>query len=280
MTSAAGDPLQGTGSGASGATDRRGQDELEMQTTGAASSGHRPWQRALVVVLALVAVVHAAVLALWVSPSGPVRDAVGDRALAAWVNPYFAQQWSALVPNAQFADESFMVRAQVRDGAGGAITMSDWMDVTAVETDALRHDIDPARVHVAARRIATNLNAAMFGLNPRQRELVAASYTKEPIERLGDRLYSAGTDRQAAVRSYVTYDTMATRFASMYARARLDGTILKVQYRVGRRTVPAGADRPADTLQDRDFRWFAFGFRRGFTASYEAQTAFERHAGA
>ncbi|TGN32584.1 DUF5819 family protein [Aeromicrobium chenweiae] len=251
-----------------------------MSVTGTQSPHARPWQRTLVVALAVVAVAHSVVLAFWLAPRSPLRDAVGDRTLATYVNPYFEQSWSALAPNAQFADESFTLRAQVKDDATGTITMSEWIDVTAAEDRALRRDVDPARVHAIARRLATNLNGAMFGLNPRQRVLVRESYTKEPIERLGDRLYSAGTDRRAAVQSYVAYDTMATRFASMYARARFDGRILKVQYRIGRRTVPSGATRAADALQGRDFHWFEFGFRRGFAASFEAQTAFDDYVGA
>ncbi|NRQ51255.1 DUF5819 family protein [Aeromicrobium stalagmiti] len=250
-----------------------------MSVTSAEPSAPRPWQRRLVVLLALAAVAHSVVIAFWLSPQSPVRSLFGSKNLTTYVNPYFEQSWSELAPNAQFVDESFSLRAQVKDDETGKITMSEWVDVTAVEDDSLRHDVDPARAHLMARKLATNLNGAMYGLNAKQRALVRESYTREPIAQLGPRLLGAGNDRLGAVETYVAYDVMATRFASMYAKARFDGRILKVQYLVGRRTVPPAADRGTTTVRDKDFNYFRFGFRRGYDASFEAQTAFDDYVG-
>lgn len=250
-----------------------------MSSTGSQAPAPRPWQRRLVVVLALLALAHSVVLALWLAPRSPVRDLVGDRALTTYVNPYFEQAWDALAPNAQFVDESFRVRARVKDDQSGKVMTTKWVDVTQAEDSSLRHTVGPARVHAIARRLATNLNGAMYGLNAPQRALVRKAYTKAPIAQLRGRLFAAGRDRSAAVENYLAYDTMATRFASMYSTARFDGTVLKVQYLVGRRTVPPHADRARASVRDEDFDWFRFGFRRPFVAPFEAQTAFDDYVG-
>lgn len=246
-----------------------------MAVTGAGAPAPRPWQRRLVVVLALLAVAHSVVLAFWLSPHSPVRDAVGNRALATYVNPYFEQSWSAIAPNAQFVDETFVVRAQVLHESDGTKRVTPWVDVTAAEDDSLHHDLDPARVHVMARKLATNLNGAMFALSPAQRALVGKTYTKTPVATVRQRLLAAGPDRVSAVDSYLSYDVMATRFASMYAQAGTEDRVIAVQYRVGRRTVPPISDRATTTVRDKELRWFSFGYRLGFRAPFEAQSAFD-----
>jgi hypothetical protein len=246
-----------------------------MSVTSTDVPAPRPWQRRIVVVLAVLAVAHSVVLVFWLSPQSPVRQVIGGRALATYVNPYFEQSWSGLAPNAQFVDESFLVRAQVRDEDAKKNRVTTWIDITAGENEALRHDLDPARTHLMARKLATNLNGAMFGLNAKQRALVRKTYTKDPTTLLRGRLLAAGEDRRAAVETYMTYDLMATRFASMYAQAGVEGRVIAVQYRVGRRTVPPDSERATSSLHDKDFLWFSFGYRLGFRASFEAQSAFD-----
>lgn len=237
----------------------------------------RLWQRCLLLVLALVAIVHSAVLMFWLAPSGPVRDSIGERTLETYVNPYFGQSWGALAPNAQFVDESFRFRAHIEDEATGKDRVTEWVDVTRDDASALRHSLDPARVHQMGRRLATNINGAMYGLNGKQRTLVKTNYISTPVSVLQGRLAAAGSPN--AVRAYMGYDEMATRFASMYAKAKFSGKILEVQYLVGRRTVPKGDDRTSRSVRDVEFSWFAFGYRRAFEATYEAQEAFDDYVG-
>ncbi|WP_456696389.1 DUF5819 family protein [Aeromicrobium sp. P5_D10] len=240
-------------------------------------SDTRLWQRGLLLVLAFVALIHSAVLMFWLAPSGPVRDSIGERTLETYVNPYFGQSWSALAPNAQFVDESFRFRAHIENETTGKDRVTEWVDVTRADTSALRHSLDPARVHQMGRRLATNINGAMYGLDSKQRKLVKTNYISTPVSVLQGRLAAAGSPN--AVRAYMAYDQMATRFASMYAKARFGGKILEVQYLVGRRTVPDVDDRSSKTVRDVEFSWFAFGYRRAFEATYEAQTAFDEYVG-
>lgn len=233
----------------------------------------RLWQRCLLLVLAFVAIIHSAVLMFWLAPSGPVRDSIGERTLETYVNPYFGQSWSALAPNAQFVDESFRFRAHIEDEVTGKDRVTAWVDVTDEDAPALLHRLDPARVHVAARNLATNINGAMYGLDAKQRKLVQTNYISTPMNVLQGRLAAVGSP--GAVRAYMAYDEMATRFASMYAQAKFDGKILEVQYLVGRRTVPDIGERSSKSIRDVEFSWFAFGYRRAYQASYEAQAAFD-----
>lgn len=235
----------------------------------------KPWQRHLLLALALVAVVHSAILMIWLSPSGPVRDSIGERKLETYVNPYFGQAWGAMAPNAQFVDEAFRFRARVKDDVTGKVRVTDWVDVTEIDDRSLRGDLRPARANSIARRLATNLNGAMYGMDAKQRALVKTSYVKTPLATLESRLVGVG--RIPAVRAYLAYDEMSTRFASMYASASVDGDVLAVQYLVGRRTVPKASQQ--QSVRDVDFTWFVFGYRKAFKASYEAQSAFDDYVG-
>lgn len=240
------------------------------------TSGARLWQRWLLLVLAAVAVVHSAVLMFWLAPASPVRDSIGERTLETYVNPYFGQAWSALAPNAQFVDEAFRFRAHVEDEVTGKDRVTEWIDVTERDASALRHSLSPARVTGSARQLATNLNGVMYGFNAEQRALVKTNYISTPLSTLQSRLLAAG--KPGSVRAYMAYDQMATRFASMYAQSEFGGKILEVQYLVGRRTVP-NRDKSAAALQDAEYLWFTFGYRRAFQASYEAQAAFDAYVG-
>lgn len=230
----------------------------------------------MVGIVSLVAL-HTVLLALWLSPANPARDSIGPSVLGSYVEPYFEQSWDGLDPRAQYVDESFRIRANVATAGGKKMRVTPWLDLTTVENGSLRHELDQARVHLIARRLATNLNAAMYAMAPAQRKLVTTNYITTPIATLRQRLLAAGSDR-AAVQMYMAYDQMATQFASMYARAKWgDDTILEVQYLVGRRTVPDYSERGSKTLKDVDYLWFPFGYRKAYRGSYEAQVAFDSY---
>ena len=248
-----------------------------MPAAGSDDADARPWQRSLMVGIAVVVVLHSAVLAVWLSPANPTRDSIGTTTLASYVEPYFQQSWQDLDPRSQRVDESFRIRARIKDADSEKMRVTPWVDLTKDDRGSLRHDVNPARVHLIARRLATGLNAAMLVSGPAQRKLVATAYIATPIAELRQRLNAAGSNPRA-VQAYMSYDRMATEFASMYAKAMWpDDTIVAVQYRVGRRTVPDHSDRDKTTLDDVDYLWFAFGYRRAYKGSYEAQTTFDSY---
>lgn len=231
----------------------------------------RDWRVSLILTLAVVAVAHSVLVALWLAPSGPVREAAGGSLLTRYVSPYFQQSWDGLEPSLQRVDEALWVRARVRiDDERTAET--PWLDVTAAGLTAAGNDIAPARVHTAGRRLAVNLNSAMFELGEDGREVVLGNY----VDRSSDQLVAdllAAPSPPAAVRFYRDVDQMITRFASLYTQAHADGRVVQVQYRAGRRSVPA--EDTAATLQDVEFTWFDAGWRRVQRGSVAAQAAFD-----
>lgn len=247
-----------------------------MPDAPAESAAPRRWQKWFVAALGLLVVVHSALLMLWLAPSSPVRDAVGNHSLASYVDPYFQQGHDAVGPNAQFVDETFRIRALVRNGGDDKAHKTEWLDLAEIEEKATRLDLDPARVHLIGRRLAANLNLAMFRLSPDQRKAVTISTGTGGLGDLRAKLLAAGSDDDA-VQNYLAYDQMATQFASLYAAARWEGKVLQVQYLVGRRTVPPFADRATTTLRDVDYLWFAFGWRRAYRGSADAQSAFDSY---
>ncbi|WP_162891111.1 DUF5819 family protein [Aeromicrobium sp. A1-2] len=237
----------------------------------------RPWQRWSILSLAVLAAVHSVVLMLWLAPSSPLRDAVGSSNLASYVDPYFQQGDNGVGIGAQFVDESFSIRALIRPEGAKKTTLTTWVDVTAVERRSTVHDLDPARVHATARRLATNLNLAMFNLEPEQRKLIRSVKALDGVTKVRAALTKNGANARS-ITSFLAYDQMATQFASLYARSLYDGDqVVQVQYRVGRRTVPPFADRDKKTLADVDYRIFYFGWRLPFRGSTEARAAFDSY---
>jgi len=236
----------------------------------------RPRLRWTVELLLAVVVVHSVILTLWLAPSSPLRDAAGDSRLASYVDPYFQQGRDAVGVGTQQVDESFSIRAFVAPDGGGKGAATPWIDLTRIDNRANRHDLTASRVHLIARRLATNLNLAMFNLSEEQRKIVRALTADDLPSAVKVTLEKAGGDG-AAVRFFQAYDQMATQFTSLYAQSRWEGRVVQVQFRVGRRTVPPFADRAKASLDDVAFRYFSFGWRRTFRGSVEARETFDSY---
>lgn len=231
----------------------------------------RPRHRWVIELLLIVVIVHSAVLALWLAPSGPIRDAVGDERLASYVNPYFQQGRDLVGIGAQRVDESFSIRAFVVPDGSKKGKPTEWIDLNALDNRAGRHDLASRRVHGIARRLAANLNLAMFNLTEKQRKIVRRLTADDLPSIVSTKLLKAGGDPEA-VRMFQAYDQMATQFSSLYAQSRWDGRVVQVQFRVGRRTVPTRS-----ALSDVDFATFSFGWRRTFRGSTEARASFDSY---
>ena len=235
----------------------------------------RPWQRRLVTGLALLVAIHSGLLMLWLAPSSPIRDLVGSRNLASYVDPYFQQDVDTVDPSVQFVDEAFLVRALIKDGTAKA-KPTDWVDLTKEDVRDVRFNPNPARVHLIARRLATNLNRSMFALDPEQRKIVRESKARDSTSVRAAALNKVG-DNPAVVQNYMAYDQMATQFASLYATSKWEGTIVQLQFRVGRRSVPEYSKRRDTKIEDVDYLWFSFGWRPRFRGSVEAQAPFDSY---
>ncbi|MGJ9413035.1 DUF5819 family protein [Aeromicrobium sp. CF4.19] len=231
------------------------------------------WRSALVLALAVLAVAHSVIIALWLAPDGPVRDAAGPGRLSFYVNPYFQQSWDVLEPSAQRVDEALWVRARVRTGPE-EVEDTEWIDVTKADADAARLDLTPERMRSASRRLATNLNGVMFDLGNAGRQRVQDSYAGKDVGALQGVLLDEGV-AASAVQRYLRLDTMATRFASLYTQASEEQRVVQVQYRIGRRTVPPRNERDDRTIRDEELAWFDVGWRTVDRGSEQAQAAFD-----
>lgn len=236
------------------------------------------WQRICVAVIGLVLVAHSVLVVLWLAPAGPVREVVGEDRLATYVDPYFRQGADMMGIGSNRVDESLEVRAALRPEGGGEVSITAWIDITERESDLTRGDIDPARSHQSARRLASNLNFALFALTQEQRDLVAATTADVPGARLQDEL-QAGPTSSREVQNFIAQDQMATQFASLWLGAENpDSELLQVQYRIGRRVVPDFSDRGGVPVADLPFDYFNVGWRAYVRADPEARSAFTDQA--
>lgn len=243
-----------------------------------ANPSPRIWQKALVLVIALLAVVHTVLIAAWLAPTSPIRNAVGQSHLRSYIDPYFQQAWSAIDPNSQRVDETLRFRAQVLNVKSSKKTITPWFDLTGTEDRSLTHNLAPARVHLINRRLATNLNATTFALNSAQLKIVNKDYVKVPVSELAATLRKAGP-YPGVVSNYMAYDQMTVQFLSLYAAAQTGDEVLKIQYKVGRRTVPAFKDRKPNELRDEKFTYFTYGWRLAYVGDLEAQSPFDSYLG-
>lgn len=233
------------------------------------------WARVVVVGLVLLLGVHFVLTALWLAPSSQVRDAVGGRVLSAYVDPYFTQGADTLGIGSNRVDEALQIRASVRDSVDGKSRTTPWLDVTKIETTALKGDLDPARAHQAARRLATTMNFAVLSLTQTQRKLLPEIEAGTPRSQVRAELLKADPDERRAVFNFDGADEMLRRYASLWLDATYDDVeVLDVSYRVGRRQVPDVADRRTDTLSGRPFEWFELGWRTAYRGTPEARKGF------
>src|SRR5690625_203964 len=71
------------------------------------------WQVNVIIALAVLALLHTFLIAVWIAPASRARDSLGGSSLTGYVNPYFTQAWSTLTPSSQQVDEAFLVRARI-----------------------------------------------------------------------------------------------------------------------------------------------------------------------
>lgn len=251
------------------------QARLAATARGDDTAVPRPWQRWLMLTVGVGVIVHSVVVALWLSPENPVRSEVGDSALASYVNPYFQQSTRAIDPGAQYADETFELRARVRGGDGELLETS-WVNVTRLELES--SGVVAPRIHRAARALATNLNAAVIELPKDLRPLVSDDYVDADLVQLEGKLRQGGATSDET-RRYFASHYMATQYATLYASASFVGIVEQVQVRIGFRRVPPYSERDRRRLDDVPFKRTTLGWREAIAGNEAAQQDFDRYVG-
>ncbi|MEU3692079.1 DUF5819 family protein [Streptomyces narbonensis] len=104
-----------------------------------------PYQVVAAVALAVAGVfvcVHLAMVFLHVAPSNTLTKRHGQ-AVDDWIYPEFEQNWKLFAPNPLQQNVSVEVRAEIVTAGDGRRT-TDWIDLTAQDTAAIRHNPLPS----------------------------------------------------------------------------------------------------------------------------------------
>ena len=219
-------------------------------------------RRVIVLAIAVFFAVHSVLVMVWVMPTNPIRDAIGDGRVDAYINNGivpFEQSWSVFAPTPRRGGENVHVRAY--DGDTG--TTTKWFDITADEDERILHVPNPSRIHSVTRRLGGEVNAGFPDLSEAQLDLISSDEPSnaELVRRLPDDL--------------ARNDEMLTRFASLYAVARWGDRVSKVQVRVGHRSVPLFSGRHQVELADVPFTYRTIGWRKAVRGGPAAQAAFD-----
>lgn len=240
-------------------------DQSDAQLTWTRRELKRLPQGARVLTWPLVALVliHSLIIALWVAPSTPARDALGQDRVREYIQPWFGQNWSIFAPDPRRTAVTFEVRATVQDETG-AVQVTDWVDLIDNEDGIVAGNPFPARTAKISRRTADRLHSAISGMNTEQREWLQADYVDTPVDQLRERLAEVdGGVGSADINRYMTADAAATAIATGVAANEWgdEAEILYVQYRTSTRPAPSwdAEDRTIDdtTRTEREYGWRA-----------------------
>lgn len=234
-------------------------------------------RRIVMPLLAVVALVHSALVMLWVMPDNPMRDAVGADRVASYVNPYFEQSWSIFAPVPRRVGENVVVRATLHD-AGGDTRVTEWHDITAAEDRRVKHLANPSRIHSATRRLASGVNEVLVGASPALAAAIAGDLRGDSRAVIRSTIGSqaaTGAAGSSAISGYLRSEEMLTRLATAYAVARWGPEVESVQLRIGRRSVPEFAARADAAFADVAFTYRLIGWRDARRSTGEAQSAFD-----
>lgn len=238
-------------------------------------------RRAVILVVAALLAVHSLLVVLWVMPSNPLRDAVGDERVSSYINNdyvSFEQAWSIFAPVPRRADENVKVRATLGRPEDGRRTT--WFDITADEDRRIEHLVNPSRIHSATHRLGGGINATVRQLNPGQRRIVAARASSSTSEDLRRRLVEASTAGPVGLEDidrYLLNEEMLVRFGTMYAVARWGDDVSAVEFKVGHRSVPTFDHRHDLHVGEVPFTYSMVGQRAATRPGTDAQRAFDAY---
>lgn len=95
-------------------------------------------------VIGVIGLVHLGMIFLHVAPANTVSKKHGET-IGDWVYPEFEQNWKLFAPNPLQQNIAVQVRAQVKGPDGR--TTTDWINLTAEDTAAIRGNIVPSHVN-------------------------------------------------------------------------------------------------------------------------------------
>lgn len=237
-------------------------------------------RRAVVVVIGVLVALHSFLVMLWVMPTNPIRDAVGQERLTAWIDPYFTQSWSIFAPTPRRGGENIVVRAHFGAPNSDGARVTEWYDITADEDRRIRHLANPSRIHSATRRLGGRLNGELLNYNDAELRVIAGSFETTSRREIGRRLENIDTEGSSNTDDYTGYlrsEEMLTRFGTMYATSRWGSGVTAVEFKIGHRSVPNYSRRNTADFLDVPISYVRIGARRAIAGNAEAQAAFDSY---
>ncbi len=230
------------------------------------------WIREAAVVLGLVLSFHFAATALWVSPAGPIYDAVAP-VVNPYMQPFFQQGWNLFAPNPWSGDDTILLRARWTDRSTGQLRTSDWVDVTTREWNGILHNPLHPRSDQYSEGLSQLLGNDQDNLNGSQISIVERDYSHSGWNQLLADLSAKNGPDPDWLESYVRDERVATAFATQYAYALWGPNVEAVQIRLKYTPVPDFADRADKDAQPQSIFTY-YGWRPTVVFAGQSQKYF------
>ncbi|WPR63329.1 DUF5819 family protein [Glutamicibacter protophormiae] len=179
---------------------------------------------------------------LWISPPSELRKVVPGNALSEYMLPMFGQSWSVFAPEPINGDNRMLVRAVVLEG--GEERMTEWVNVTDVESQLISRKVFPARAGNQSIDLASAYRASYAKLTPEQQDLVNLNFFEGENwhVRVTESLYEL-SDNEPAIIDYINSEFRSVRYSTQVAKAMWGDNVLRVQFQMERQNVIPFAER-------------------------------------
>ncbi len=114
-----------------------------------------------------VTLFHVLLVFLYVAPPNTVSKAYSQQ-INAWVRPLFQQNWRLFGPNPQSVNRKMSARVR-QTAPDGTTQVSDWIDLTAMDDSAVKHNVFPSHTAQNMLRQAWNTYLKTHGGDNRAR---------------------------------------------------------------------------------------------------------------
>lgn len=212
------------------------------------------------VAVCLVLAWHFLATYTWNASPNATREAIGDKALTAYMIPLFGQSWSVFAPNPGSTNQSLEVRALV--DKDGVETETEWFSLTefSTERDVQLHPI-PSRMYLNNYILADRYFDSAMAIPENIRDVAGRDYFGDswgdPLR--NDLLAAMGTTESANVDNFVNYELTVLGLVSEVAIARWGDDVTKVQVRIVKTPVVPFAERHTDATTESTY--FVDGWR-------------------
>lgn len=122
---------------------------------------------------------HVFLVFLHVAPPNTISQAY-SRQVNVWVRPFFEQNWRLFAPNPQSANRQISARVS-RTAPDGTTQVSGWIDLTAADAAAVKHNVFPSHTAQNMLRQAWNAYLKTHGSDNRpysERALMIEKYLR------------------------------------------------------------------------------------------------------